>query len=254
MSEQEQKLPKTVAILALGPSNREFLLASCSKKGFLAVDEIWTCNTASRAFRSDRIFVMDDLRSVERKFPEWAAELKTETVPILTCRPYPEYPTSVPYPIEEVKDCIKDDLFTTSVAYMIGLAIYYKVSAAYIYGADYWYPNAVAAESGLGCVGYLLGIAKERGVDFMIPNTSTLLDAHLVEIDSEGRGKRPLYGYDYNPGESAKRVLDGKATPLDKKVSMKSYKHLMRDERAKFEMEMENIERKRSNGEARPGA
>lgn len=217
---------KSVAIIALGPSSRDFVSQMCSKKGFLGVDEIWGVNTANRCYRLDKVFIMDDLKVVERRYPDWSTELKREKIPIITCKQYDDYPTSVAYPLKQVIDAVEDDFFSTTVAYQIGLAILMKVKELYIYGADYYYPNAIAVESGLGCVGYLLGIAKGKGINFKVPNSSTLMDAHLAyqdTVDGEQVVRRKLYGYDYNPGDSFAKVQAGEGDEWDHKIAQKDY-------------------------------
>jgi len=211
--------PQTIAIVALGPSSYSYQQATCGKKGFITPDEVWVCNSGINAFRADKAFIMDDLVGLEPRFPDWCARLRTEETPIVTCRAYPQYPSSVAYPLEFVRDSIKDDIFTTSVAYMVGYAIAIQVKEMYLFGCDFWYPNAKAVEGGLANVSYLLGIAKERGINFKIPQASTLLDAHMVQVDKEGNRTRPLYGYDYNPGESQRRIAAGEGTRLDQLVA-----------------------------------
>jgi hypothetical protein len=214
---------KSVAIVALGPSSRDFVAQMCSKKGFLGVDEVWGVNTANRCYNLDKVFIMDDLKVVERRYPDWSAELKREKIPIITCKQYDDYPSSVAYPLQQVIDLVEDDYFSTTVAYQIGLAILMGIKDLYIYGADYYYPNAIAVESGLGCVGYLLGIAKGKGVNFKVPNSSTLMDAHLAYQTEDGGVKRKLYGYDYNPGDAFARVAAGEGDEWDHKFAQKDY-------------------------------
>jgi hypothetical protein len=217
--------PQSVTIVALGPSNQDYIHAACGKKDFLRTDEVWLVNSSLNVINAEKCFIMDDLRKVAKRYPQWTSELQSTKVPIVTCRQYPEFPTSVAFPIEEVMKDIKDDYFTSTIAYMLGYAIYIKVDELYIFGADFWYPDSQAIESGLACLGYLLGIARERGVNFKIPGSSTLLDSHMVKFDKDKKPKRPMYGYDYNPGEANKRVQHAKklgrdiASSLDKQVA-----------------------------------
>lgn len=211
--------PKSVALVALGPSSQDFFAARSTKKDFLTVDEVWGVNSAGSAIHTDKNFVMDDLRHIEKAYPAWAGLLRTYQAPIITCRSYPDWPNTYEYPLLEVLENIKDDVFTNTVAYCLGYAILTKVKELYLFGCDFWYPNSQAIETGLQSVGYLLGIARERGVFYKIPQSSTLLDAHLVgkgpERVKEGAMQRPLYGYDYNPGDSAKWAQMGNATELE---------------------------------------
>ena len=215
--------PESVTIVALGPSNADYIGRAGCKKSFLRTDEVWVVNSAIDVFRADKAFIMDDLRRIRRRFPEWSAELKQTSVPIITSKVYPEFPTSIAFPLDEVFKCVKDDVFTTSVAYMIAYAIYKKVKDLYLFGCDFWYPGSLSKEPGAEAVTYLLGIAKERGVHFRIPQSSTLLDANMVSVDKEtGEVKRPLYGYDYNPGESKENIRKGRGNELDEKAAAKA--------------------------------
>ncbi len=217
--------PRSVAIVGLGPSSQVYFAARSGKRGYLNVDETWVVNSAIQTLTHHKGFVMDDLQKVLSKYPEWGTYLKTVKTPIITCKRYPEWPASVEYPLDEVIDCVKDDLFTNTVAYMVGYAIYTKVKELYMYGCDFWYQHSQAIEAGMSNVGYLLGIAKERGVHFKIPQESTLLDAHLtahMQDRGDGQVYRPLYGYDYNPGDAAEADRKGQATELEKKVAKKN--------------------------------
>lgn len=214
--------PNSVAIVALGPSNHDYVNATCSKKEFLRVDEVWLVNSANNSFRGDKIFVMDNLKRVESRFPIWAASLQRSQTPVITSVAYPDYPSSVAYPLEAVCDHFKDDFMTTTVAYMLAYAIYTNVKDLYLFGCDFWYPGSKAVEPGMDCVSYYLGIAKERKMNFKIPQSSVLLDAHMTKFTAEGKRHRPMYGYDYNPGESQQRVINGQGSELDHAVAMKA--------------------------------
>lgn len=227
MSNPLETRPQSVAIVALGPSNHDYVAASCSKKGFLNADEVWLVNSAINIFKGDKCFIMDDLKRCEKRFPEWGSRLRSTGMPIITSRAYPEFPTSVAYPIEEVCNHFQDDYMTGTVAYMIAYALLIKVQTLYLFGCDYWYPGSKAVEPGMECVTYFLGIAKERGVDFKIPQSSVLLDAHMTKFSNDPKtGKqvrrRPMYGYDYNPGEAQARISAGKGTELDQLVAHKA--------------------------------
>lgn len=214
--------PKSVAIVGLGPSISEFFSASAKKKDFLRVDEVWVVNSALDVLEADKAFIMDDLKDIKHRYPEWDARIRQTKTPVITCNKYDDYPNTWVYPLEEVCECIKDDFFTTTPSFMIGYAIYKQVRDLYLFGVDFWYPGGAAVESGLSSVSYLLGIARERGVNFKIPDGSTLLDAHMVKFgkkDDKGRRRRPLYGYDYNPGDASRAVQSGNATPLEQAVA-----------------------------------
>lgn len=213
-----QSRPETVAIVALGPSSKNYFFENSKKKNRPKYDEVWVVNSGDY-IKCDKLWIMDDLRKIEKQYPEWALHLRDVKEPIVTCNAYPEYPTSVAFPLDEVTDNLKDDYFAVTPAYMIAYAIHIGVKTMYIYGCDFYYPGNVAVESGAACVCYWLGIARERKMVFKIPRDSTLLDAHLSRIEGGQAGRRYLYGYDYNPGRSFERISNGQAIELDHLVT-----------------------------------
>lgn len=214
--------PEVVAMVGLGPSYYDYISAAGCKKDFLAPDEVWGVNSTLEVLRLDKCFIMDDLKTVAKRFPQWGARITTSPVPVITCKQHPEFPNSYAYPIDKVAADIKDDYYTTTVAYMVAYAIHIKVKEIYLYGMDFWYPNSQAREPGAEAVCYLLGIAKERGINFKIPQSSTLMDANLAQLGDDGKVSRPLYGFDYNPGQSLQRVQEGRGTKLDHQVATKA--------------------------------
>lgn len=219
----EKHSPRSVAMVGLGPTSQEYFGSAASKKGFLEVEEVWVVNSGIGVLQANYGWIMDDLRHCESEYPDWTWKMRRLDIPLVTCRPYKEYPTSVAYPLDEVCDFIQDDYFTTTPSYMIGYAMFRKIKEVYIYGMDFWYPGGMAYEHGSACVAYLLGIAREKGMNYKIPQTSTLLDAHLCGFEDTPDGgkkrRRKLYGYDWNPGEAQKAVAKGQATPLQQEVA-----------------------------------
>lgn len=219
--------PRSVALVGLGPSLREYLHDSFRKKNLYHVDEVWGVNTSHRALSVDRICMMDDLKgSISHNYPDWANELKTIQTPIITCKQYDDFPSSVAYPIEQVQDYYKSDFFSSTIAYMIAYAGFIRVETLYLYGIDFFYPNAQMVESGLGGVSYWLGRIEEKGVKYKIPSSSTLLDAHLVQFEDDGRARRLRYGYDYNPQDAKRQVEMGSQDPAMNAIAQKAYRHV----------------------------
>lgn len=222
-----QTRPRRVAILALGPSIKDYVNESARKKGLFRVDETWGVNTSHRSFKCDKIWVMDDLKKVAHNYPDWSNELKLEKTPIITCIQNDDFPSSVPFPLEEVCNEFKDDYFSTTVAYMIAYAAYIRVEELLLFGVDFYYPNAIIVESGSAGVAYWLGIAKSRGVHYKIPGSSTLLDANMITVSGDPNKpevKRLLYGYDYNPQDAQRRTEQGNATEAEELASTRAYR------------------------------
>ena len=197
--------PKKVALVALGPSLFEFIKVSFNKKGKPAYfDEVWTVNRGHKLFWHDKVFCLDDLKWIEKEDAFYAQSLRDHPMPILTSTAYPEYPMAVEYPVKEVIKTIGDDLLNNTVCYAVAYAIHIRVKELSIYGADFFYNNAVAGEEGGQAVAYLLGMARHFGMTFRIPQASTMLRAHTVRKDPEtGEMGRMLYGYHRKTGEQA---------------------------------------------------
>ena len=223
--------PKSVALLGMGPSLRSYMDDSFRKKNLQHFDEVWGVNTVHRIFKCDKIWAMDDLKyGIGHNYPDWASELKLESIPIITSTAYDEFPTSVAYPLEEVINKFKgDDFFSNTIAYAIAYAALIEVETLCCCGIDFYYPEAKIVESGLGCVSYWLGIAKMCGVKYQVPNTSTLLDAHLTQFDTDEKNqiisqRRLRYGYDYNPNDAKRKVKNGSGDPNLQAIADKSHK------------------------------
>jgi|TARA_Y100000310_G_scaffold331473_1_gene405126 hypothetical protein len=201
--------PERVAIVALGLSSPAFLRDNMSMMGMRSpFDEIWTLNRGVRGVAHDKLFCMDDFRWIEQKDENYARYLQNHDKPIITSTSYPEYPMGVEYPLNEVLECIQDDIFTANtVAYMVAYALYIGVKELAIYGADFCYPNGNFAESGGQSVAYLLGRAKEFGCWYKIPQGSTLLYSHKV-VQVGNRLQRVYYGY-HRKDEMAKAKEKG---------------------------------------------
>ena len=215
--------PRAVALVALGPSKHDFLNSLASKKEMTHFDEVWTINSLAGHIKAHKCFVMDDLKELDTRYPNWTNQLRTLSEPIITCHAYPEWPSSVAYPINEVKAAFHEDWFTSTVAYAIAYATFIQVTDLYLFGCDFFYPGSVAVEPGADCCAYWLGRARERGTKYKIPQSSTMLDSHITQINAEQTAlKRPLYGYDYNPGRLVEKVNRGQASEFEKKLAAKA--------------------------------
>jgi len=161
--------------------------------------EIWTVNNLHNFVpRQDRIF------QIHQRW-EWNPApgepkhhgvdtnkhvqfLQTCGIPVYTVEHYPDIPTSIRYPLEEMieefgiprtgHDQTKDAYFTNTVSFMIALAIYEKFETIEIYGVD----MAVGTEydSQRPSCEYYIGIAKGRGIEVKLPASADLLKSRFV--------------------------------------------------------------------------
>lgn len=208
--------PKSVALIGMGPSVHEYFLYRFKKKNLFRVDEVWGINATLGSIQADKTFIMDDLKGIEQRYPEWADRLKLSNEPIITCREYPDYPAAFAYPLQEVLKACPEGYFTNTPAYAVGYALAIGVQELWLFGCDFHYPGSSGVEAGAMNVAFLLGVAKGSGrLHYRIPGSSTLLDANIVKADKDGQSKYPLYGYDFNPGEAAKRVKFNQAAQGD---------------------------------------
>lgn len=189
--------PEKVAIVALGGSSATFfheMIQSTRKEKW--VDEVWSLNRGLRGVQHDKLFCMDDLKWLEEKDPNYAAYLKKHNVPIITSTAYSDYPMAVEYPIHEVLQHVKTDVFAVNtVSYMLAYALYIGVKEVWVYGADFIYPNGNQAEKGGQAVAFLLGLFHAAGLEYHVPATSTLLYANEIKPRPGGMPQRVFYGY-----------------------------------------------------------
>lgn len=203
-------LPQKVAIVAMGNSKDTYggILSNQGGNRHRLWDEVWAINAMGGVIHCDRIYHMDDIKVQEiraearpESFVAGMLEWMRETdVPIITCKAYPDYPTSEEYPLKDVLDNISVPYLNTTVAYALADAIRLGVRSIGLYGVDFSYPNLHKREKGRGCVEFLLGVAAQRGIEIELAHNTTLLDANepSVHVHKQGDLVLParLYGYD----------------------------------------------------------
>lgn len=198
-----EKVPDHVAIVGLGPSGRTFFELVRGQGGASAwCDEVWGINAIGDTFRCDRIFHMDDVAVQERRaaarpssnIANMVRWLKTHPGPIYTSVVREGYPGMVEFPLEEVLNRKHDSnggapYFNSTTAYAIAYGVHIGVKQMSLWGIDYTLPNIHKGEQGRACVEFWLGIAAARGIEIIIPDTSTLMDACAP-------ARERIYGYD----------------------------------------------------------
>lgn len=195
--------PAHVAIVGLGPSCATFFELTRRLGGASAYcDEVWGINAMGDVLRCDRIFHMDDvrvqeLRAAARPESNIAAMLrwlKRHPGPVYTSVVRDGYPGLVAFPLEEVLNRQHDGnggapYFNSTAAYAVAYAVHVGVKRISLFGLDYTLANAHHAEQGRACVEFWLGIAAARGIEIVVPETSSLMDACSAP-------RERLYGYD----------------------------------------------------------
>lgn len=203
--EKKKGVPEVVALIAMGTSRMNYIAQAMKAGGPLGIaDETWVVNKLGSVYQHDLVFRMDDLRKPRKcnlqkgtnkengRFINDTQEdwMKIHDKPIITSTAYPEYPTSVSYPLEGVINTIGYSYFITTPAYAAAFAIHIGVKHLKIYGCDYTYNHSQAvAEAGRGNLEFILGIGITKGMKVEVASSSTLLGTNLG-INEQ------LYGYE----------------------------------------------------------
>lgn len=183
---------KTVAIVAMGKSHDQFVMAKTHSQ---PIDEVWAINAMAGVIFHDRVFMMDpasrflDSGDAGTQTGIMRSVLSQHTGPIYTCELDDRCPGLVEYPLEEVVNSVGTWYLNNTVAFAIAFAIAAKVKQIMVYGVDFSYKgNVHYAEAGRACCEFLLSKATERGILVGVAQTSSLLDTNLPPHEK-------LYGY-----------------------------------------------------------
>jgi hypothetical protein len=202
--------------------------------------EIWGLNSLFEAIpRYDRWFEIHEREKfnldtnkeigygLTRTGEPYVHALAKMTCPLYMVESYPDIPTSIRYPIEEIimefhpmgrpenaiKDWTKDILtedwngyFTNSVSYMIALAIYEKYEEIHIYGVDMATSGEYSYQRS-SCELYV-GIAIGRGIKVFIPNQADLLK------------NRYLYGYENEKEDRFNSKIDQTVKSMNERYTI----------------------------------
>lgn len=158
-----------VAIVGLSDSSRH--LAPWNDPEW----ELWGLAWDADRYQFRRVFEMHDMRDLEKFYgPELGPYLEKVGYceRVYMQDQYPEVPTSVRFPFEEVQK-VTGAYWESSIGYAMALAITEGAEQIGIYGVDmraheeyaYQRPN----------MEYLIGLAKGRGIEVLIPEVSPLL-------------------------------------------------------------------------------
>lgn len=162
---------RQVAIIGLAPSTHG--LAPYRDPSW----ERWGLPWDPHAIHYDVLFEMHDRRLWPLRGDGYEDRLREFNAPVYMQRTHEDIPNAVGYPFPYVIE-LTGDYFNSSVAYMLGMAIWFgqgkpPVTRIGIWGVDlhedeeyaYQRPNAE----------YLIGLARGRGIEVEIPTASSLL-------------------------------------------------------------------------------
>jgi hypothetical protein len=123
---------------------------------------------------------MDYLDGERRKDPAYGARIWNHDRPIITSEA-PGWPPHVHlYPQETVRRHFgaAHDYYHNSVPWIIAYAVWMGVRELTLWGCDYTHERSGAREDDRACAEYWVAIARERGCQILIPETSTLCNAN----------------------------------------------------------------------------
>jgi hypothetical protein len=139
--------------------------------------EIWGINELYRfmdieKYGFTRWFEIHE-RSVIDADKDHIATLGRFPLPVYMQQHYPDVTPSVPFPKAEVEEDCGTQYFTSSIAWMLGLALLEGFEEIHVYGVDMaqeteYFEQRPACE-------FLLGMAAGRGVKIHVPKTSDLM-------------------------------------------------------------------------------
>lgn len=197
---------KSVAIVALGNSCAEYLMAKIRSESF---DETWAINSMSSAIFHDKVFMMDPpSRFLDGEFAGKQTNsmkdrlLKKLDIPIYSCVLDKRCPDVVEYPLQKVLEKTKYAYLNNTVAYSLAYAIAFDVKELHLYGIDFSHKNVHFAESGRGCCEFWLAVAISKGIKVNIASSSSLLDTNVPDAEK-------LYGYHRLPDPLISTVTQG---------------------------------------------
>ncbi len=130
----------------------------------------------------DRLFDIHPLECIREAIPtfyRYGYEDRLRDIKYLYMQEaYPDIPNAIKYPLEEVSALV-GDYYNSSIAYMLGLAIYEKADKIGLWGVDmaekgtWGHANEYRDER--PNAEYLIGFAKGRGIEVYIPDECPLL-------------------------------------------------------------------------------
>lgn len=130
-------------------------------------------------------FEIHDIKnSPSKQAPKHQEFLKNLTIPLITQKHWPEYPTSMPYPREEVKAMVNTNFaidkthngfsdYSNQISWMIALAIYLGYKEIMVYGVDMAQTSEYMFQRA-SCQ-FFIGLAAGKGIKLWIPSACELL-------------------------------------------------------------------------------
>lgn len=149
---------------------------------------IWACSPGARphVVRCNAWFEMHLWEPDKSWFsPEYVKFMAGLSIPVFTLKPIAEIPGSVAYPKDDILRAFGPEamyFYTSSVAWMLALAIMHEPEEIGLWGVDMSAGEEIYSHQRAGCQ-YFIGQARKRGIKVTVPPQS--------DLDRP----TPLYGY-----------------------------------------------------------
>lgn len=146
--------------------------------------ELWGMNQSYIHFerRPDRWFEIHRPESrPDAAIPDYLDDLKVIGCPLYMIDREPQYPTSLAYPLKEVREAVPalyHRYFTSAAAYMTALAIVEGFEEIALYGIDCSTGTEYAAQK--PCLEAWLSLAAGRGIKVTVPPQSSLFKSPFL--------------------------------------------------------------------------
>lgn len=179
--------PRPIAIVGSAPSTRHhtpgnddkvFQVPSPHVLGghgsiFLPEWEVWAVGTVDQLERWDVFFDLHDFNTYGPEYKAYLKWISEQTKPIVVARPDPRVRNAIIYPLDQVIRRFRTFFGTSTVAWMMALAIVMKAPKIGIFGIDMGDTVEYRAQRA-GCKAFWL-IAEALGIEVVIPPGSDLL-------------------------------------------------------------------------------
>jgi len=178
---------QTVCIVGLAPNSRHRAFFD-QPEG----TEFWSLNNGHSCFNPEEMAhftrwfqvhpfaeIMEDRLEDRDKHLD---HLRNMTIPVYMQERHDDIPRSVAYPRQQVIDDLGFDYFTSSIAYMLALAMSERFETIKLYGVSMDAGEEYAHER--PCVEFMLGVAHARGIAVVLPEDCALLRGQLYAMES----------------------------------------------------------------------
>ena len=185
------KVPKSVLVIALGPTKQGLLELTTKHEPppeVMDVDELWGMNGGVNHLAGrvayDVLWIMDHLDGEAHRLPRYAELIRRWQTrfgsPIITSQAgaWAGSPGVHEYPLAQVLQRFGNDhaYFHNSVPYILAYALMIGVERLVLWGADYSHEAIKRREDDRANAEYWVGYCRAKGMKVQVPQDTTLLN------------------------------------------------------------------------------